>query len=358
MKPQRRPRSKLNLTQRRVFVQYIDSAQLIQIEPRMRAPASPAKSPAADKYPQAESATQSPTDHAAAPPCSTSDRSGCAPSPALPQTANSAAAASTNACPPQPPQQKLPPRKDRHSLRRSHVRTSESSSSSSSSSLNARCRLSRACTAASIFSRSPESPPAAAAAPHPDAVRRPLRLRIKLAHRLDLIAKEIHANRPVSLRRIHIQNAATPRKLPRHLHQVHLRITHARQVIDQHPDVDLFAPLQLQRQPRVVAPRKQPQRHRLHRRNHNRRRASNKLPKHSSPLLLNIRMRRKILKRQHIMRRQPQHALGIDGARKFAAPPSAKPAPAPQQPCYPAPPRSPALSRPSRKQRNIQAPAP
>ncbi len=147
---------------------------------------------------------------------------------------------------------------------------------------------------------------------------RALRLRIELADGLDLVAEEFDAHRPVGLRRIHVQNPAPPRKLPRHLHQIHLRVAHAGQVSGEHLDVHLFAALQRHRQPGVVVAVKQLQRRRLHRRNQNRHRSGRQLPQSRRPLLLHIRMRRKIFKREHIVGRQPHQRRRVHRAGQLA----------------------------------------
>jgi hypothetical protein len=59
---------------------------------------------------------------------------------------------------------------------------------------------------------------------------RALRLRIEFADGLNLVAEELDAHRPVRLRRIDVENSAAPRELPRHLHQIHLRVAHRGQV--------------------------------------------------------------------------------------------------------------------------------
>ena len=148
---------------------------------------------------------------------------------------------------------------------------------------------------------------------------RALRLRIELAHRFDFVAEEIHAYGTIRFRRIDIQYAAASGELPRHFNQIDLRIADAGQVVDQHADVDFFAALELQGQASVVAARKEPQRDRFHGNDDDGCRAGDELPQHGRALLLDIRMRREIFKRQDIVCRQTQHALGIDGPGELAA---------------------------------------
>ncbi len=138
-------------------------------------------------------------------------------------------------------------------------------------------------------------------------VRGPLRLRIKSSDRLNLIPKKIDPHRPLHLRPIHIHNAPPHRHLPRHLHHIHPRVPHLQQVLDQHLRDVLLALAHLQRQRRIVVAPKQPHTRGFHRRNHQSRLTFRDLPKRGRPLLLDLPMRRQVLKRQHIMRRQPQH---------------------------------------------------
>ncbi len=151
--------------------------------------------------------------------------------------------------------------------------------------------------------------------------RRALRLRIELPDRLNLISEELEPHRPVRFWRIHVENPTAPRVLPRHLHNVVAGVANARQVRQQRLDVHFLAAPQNLRQPRVERRREQLHRRRFHWRNHNRRFARRDLPQRLGPLLLNVRMRRQILKRQYIVRRQMQHPLRRNRARQLAARP-------------------------------------
>ena len=143
---------------------------------------------------------------------------------------------------------------------------------------------------------------------------RALRLRIEFANGLDLVAKKLDAHRAVALRRIHIQNAATARELPRHLHQVHLRVADAGQMRGEDLRIHLFAALESHRQTGIVVAVKEPQRRRLDRRNQDRHRARGQLPQRRCALLLHIGMRREIFERENVVRRQADHPGRIDGA--------------------------------------------
>ena len=74
-----------------------------------------------------------------------------------------------------------------------------------------------------------------------EAALRALRFGIELADGVDLVAKELDAHGAVGLGRVDIENAAAPRELAGHLHQVHLRVAHAGQVRGEGFKVELFA---------------------------------------------------------------------------------------------------------------------
>ena len=123
-----------------------------------------------------------------------------------------------------------------------------------------------------------------------EARLRPLRLRVEFANRLNLITEELNADRPVRFRRVHIQNPAPTRELPRHLHQVHLRIAHRGQVPGEHLDVHLFASPQRHREAGIVVAVKELERRRLYRRNQDGDRTGGQLPQCRCPLLLHVGM--------------------------------------------------------------------
>ena len=80
----------------------------------------------------------------------------------------------------------------------------------------------------------------------------------------------------------------------------------------------LFADAQPQRQRRIIVAREQPHARRLNRRDHQFRAPAGELPQRRRPLLLDLAVRRKIFKGQHIVRRQTQHLVGIQRARQLA----------------------------------------
>ena len=161
---------------------------------------------------------------------------------------------------------------------------------------------------------------------------RALRLRIELADGLDLVAEELDAHGPVGLGRIDIENAAAPRELAGHLHQVHLRVAHAGQVRGEHFDVDLFAAAQRDGEAGVVVAIEELERRRFDRRDEDGDGAGGELPQRGRALLLHVGMRRKIFKGKHIVSGQAHHARRIDGAGQLAAGAAAS-APAPRRPC-------------------------
>ena len=148
---------------------------------------------------------------------------------------------------------------------------------------------------------------------------RPLRIRIKLPYRFNLIAKEVDAHRPIHLRRIHVDNAAANRHLARHLDDVNPRVADRKQMLDQHLGHVLFALLQLQRKARIVVAPKQFHAHSFNWRDHQPCSAGRQLPQRNGSLLLNFRVRRKILKRENIVRRKPQDLRGRDHSRQLTS---------------------------------------
>ncbi len=125
-----------------------------------------------------------------------------------------------------------------------------------------------------------------------DRRARPLGLRIEAAHRLDLIAEKVNANRPLHLGAIDVENSATHRHLPGHLHHVHARVANREQMLHQHLRKMLLTLAQSQRQRSIVVARKELHARSFNGRNHQLRRAARKLPQGRSPLLLNLSMRR------------------------------------------------------------------
>ncbi len=144
--------------------------------------------------------------------------------------------------------------------------------------------------------------------------RAALRLRLKLADGLDLVAEEVDAHGPVHLRRVHVQDAAAPGELPGHLDDVHLRVADRAQVVQQRFHVHLFAAAQHLRQPGVERGREQPHARGLDRRDHDAGFAGRDLPQHGGALLLHVRVRRQAFKGQHIVRGQAQHPLRLHRA--------------------------------------------
>ena len=208
-----------------------------------------------------------------------------------------------------------------------------------------RCRLSRPFTAASRCSVTGVSVSgSSSASSSPDCDRCVSGSNLRMVSISS--PKELDAHRPVGFRRIHVHNSAAPRKLPRHLHQVHLGIAHAGQVRRQHLDVHLFAALERYRQARVILAVEELQRRRLHRRNQDVHPARRQLPQRRRALLLHVGVRREIFKRKHIVRRQAHHPRRIRPRRSARSPPSAS-APAPRRPCCRPPPRSPAAAPPA-----------
>ena len=98
-----------------------------------------------------------------------------------------------------------------------------------------------------------------------------------------------------------------------------MRITHAGQVRCEDFNVNLFTAAQRHRKACVVIAIKETKRCGFHRNNQNGDGARCQLPQCRRALLLHIWMRREIFKRQHIVRRQPHHALRINSPGQLAA---------------------------------------
>ncbi len=90
-----------------------------------------------------------------------------------------------------------------------------------------------------------------------DGVRRPLTGRVELAYGLDFIPEKLDPNRPIRFRRVHIQNAAASRILPRHFHHIGGAVADRVQVFEQLFQVERFAATQNPRQVGIVLGRAQ-----------------------------------------------------------------------------------------------------
>ncbi len=77
-----------------------------------------------------------------------------------------------------------------------------------------------------------------------EARLRALRLGIEFADGLNLVAEELDAHGAVGFGRVDVENSAAARELARHFDEIHLRVADAGQVRGEHFDVDLFAALE------------------------------------------------------------------------------------------------------------------
>ena len=89
-------------------------------------------------------------------------------------------------------------------------------------------------------------------------------------------------------------------------------------MVDHHLRQILLAHAQVERQRLVVVAPEELHAGGLKRRDHQLRLAGGDLPQRRRSLLLYFRMRRQILKRQHIVSRQPQHGVGLQGTDQLA----------------------------------------
>ena len=150
---------------------------------------------------------------------------------------------------------------------------------------------------------------------------RALRLWVKLADGLDLVAKELDAHRPVRFRRVDIEDAAATREMAGHLHQVHARVTNAGQVRGEHFNVDFFPAAKRYGKTRIVVAIEEAQRCRLDGRNQDGNRAGDKLPQSGRTLLLHVGVRREVFKRENVVRGQAHNLSGIECSGKVASSP-------------------------------------
>jgi len=66
---------------------------------------------------------------------------------------------------------------------------------------------------------------------------------------VSIVPKNSMRTGPVGFRRIHVENSAAPRELPRHFDDIHLRVAHARQMRGQRLEIDLLPRLSVTARP-------------------------------------------------------------------------------------------------------------
>ena len=110
-----------------------------------------------------------------------------------------------------------------------------------------------------------------------------------------------------------------------------------------------------QRERGVMVAREQPHARGLDGRDHQPRLATRDLPKCGRTLLLDLRVRRKIFKRQHVVRRKPQNLVGT-AARRSTGMPRARSRAASQQPCCRRPAPAHGASRRAHEIRKVERP--
>ena len=147
---------------------------------------------------------------------------------------------------------------------------------------------------------------------------RALRAGIEAAHRFHFVAKKLDAHRALRLGRIGIENAPTQGILPGHLDHIHRAVAHGVQVFDQPLGVNGLALADDPREIGVVFLLAQAHGRRGDGRNHHRRAAGHNFPQSAGTRLLNLRMRRKVLKRQDVIGRQRDHARCTGRAGQLA----------------------------------------
>ena len=149
-------------------------------------------------------------------------------------------------------------------------------------------------------------------------IGRALRCRIEVADGFDFVAEKFDADRALGFGRIDIEDAAAQSVLSGHFDHVGGGVADSVQVGEKVVDIERLAAAQDAGQVGVVFGRAQPDRRRGHRSDHDRGCAGGDLPQRGGALFLKFRMRRKILKRQHVASRQGDDRFGIAGARQFA----------------------------------------
>ena len=147
---------------------------------------------------------------------------------------------------------------------------------------------------------------------------RALRMRIEAADGLHFIAEELNAHRPLRFRREHVEDAAAQGIFSRHLHHISGRVADSSEVRGQHFHIEALLAAHRDRQPGVVLGVPQPHGRGSNGNNHHRSRAGRHLPQRAGADLLNVRMRREVLKGQHVIRRQLHHACRIGHAGQLA----------------------------------------
>ena len=138
--------------------------------------------------------------------------------------------------------------------------------------------------------------------------RGPLRLRIEAPDRLDLIPEEVDTHRPFLLGRVDVEDSAAQRHLSRHLDDIDPGVADRQEMLHQHVGQMLFAGSQMESEAVVEVAREELHAGGFHRGDDEawccrslRGGFLAELPECCSAVLLNLRMRRQVLERQHIM---------------------------------------------------------
>ena len=142
---------------------------------------------------------------------------------------------------------------------------------------------------------------------------------IEFADGLNFVAEELDAHGAVGLGRVDVENSAAARELAGHLHEIHLRVADAGKVRGEHFDVDLFAALERDGEAGVVPEIEELQRRGFDGSDEDIDGAGGELPQCGGALLLHVGVRREIFKGKHIVGGKADHARGIDGAGQLAS---------------------------------------
>ncbi len=152
-----------------------------------------------------------------------------------------------------------------------------------------------------------------------EAGLRALGFGVEAADGFDFVAEELDAQGAVGFGRVDVEDAAAAGELAGHFDQVHLRVADAGEVAGEDFDVDFFAALEVDGERGVVVAVEEAQGRGLDGRDEDGDGAGGQFPEGGGALFLHVGVRGKVFKREHVVGRETDHAVGIDGAGKFAA---------------------------------------
>ncbi len=147
---------------------------------------------------------------------------------------------------------------------------------------------------------------------------RTLRGWVEPANRVDFVAEEFDAHRALGLGRVDVEDAATQGVLAGHLDDVGGAVADGVQVREQSVGIERFAAANGARKVSVKLGCAEADGRSRDWRHYDRCSAGGNLPQGGSALFLEFRMRREILKRQHVAGGQRDYGFGIAGGGEVA----------------------------------------